>query len=93
MDFYRTRLKEYNSLVSGIKKDIQSKLEELGYGDCAGFAPFNWTCKPDRFREVGIDFGSLYFKDNEGTEWHSDNVNDVNELLSILRAVHHITPR
>lgn len=93
MDRFAKRLKEYNTLVRDIEEDIKAMLVELGYGDCSGYAQFNWTCKPDRFSEVGIDFGSLYFKDNEGSDWHSDNVNDINELLSILRAMHHIMPR
>jgi hypothetical protein len=93
MDRFGQRLKEKNALIQGIKADIKAMLEELGYGDCGGFANFQWTCKPDRFKSVGIDWGSLYFKDNDGSDWHSDNVNDIEELLSILRAMHHILPK
>lgn len=93
MDRFGQRLKEKHALVQGIKADIKAMLGELGYGDTAGFADFQWTCKPDRFKSVGIDWGSLYFKDNDGRDWHSDNVNDIEELLSILRAMHHILPR
>jgi len=92
-DRYSARLKEKHALISGIKDDIRQILSEKGYGDCGGFAEFILTCKPDRFKSVGIDFGNLYFKDNEGADWHSDNVNDIDELLSILRAMHHILPR
>lgn len=92
-DRYSARLKEKHTLISGIKDDIKEMLAEKGYGDCGGFAEFMLTSKPDRFKSVGIDFGNLYFKDNKGTDWHSDNVNDIEELLTILRAVHHILPR
>lgn len=93
MDRYAERLKEKSVLVQGIKEDIKAMLNELGYGDCSGYAEFRWSCKPDRFKSVGIEFGSLYFKDNDGIEYHSDNVTDIEELLYILRAMHHIAPK
>ena len=89
-DRFKIRLTEHNTLIKGIKEDIKAVLLEKGYGDTSGYASFNFTCKPDRFKQVGIDFGQLYFVDNSNCHWHSDNVNDVNELLSILRAMYHI---
>lgn len=93
MDLFTKRLKEHTALVNGIKEDIKSILIDKGYNDCGGFAKFEYTCKPDRFIAVGIDFGNLYFRDNEGTDWHSDNLFDVSELMTILRAMYHILPK
>ena len=93
VDRFAERLKEKSVLVQGIKSDIKEMLLELGYGDSSGYAEFQWTCKPDRFKSIGIDFGQLYLKDNDGNEWHSDNIYNVEELLYILRAMHHIKPK
>ena len=93
MDRYAERLKERRLLVQGIKEDIKAMLVELGYGDCAGYAEFHWSCKPDRFKSVGIEFGDLYLNDNDGETYHSDNITDLEELLYILRAMHHIAPK
>lgn len=92
IDRYAERVKEKNNLVQGIKADIKAMLTELGYGN-GTYAKFSLTAKPDRFTRVGTLYSSLFFMDDNGNEWHEDNINDVNELLGILRAVHHILPR
>ena len=91
IDRYQTRFREKMNLIKDIKKDIKEMLEELGYGN-GTYADFLYTCKPDRFTRVGFMYSTLFFVDNDLSEWHEDNVNDIDELLNILRAVHHILP-
>ena len=91
-DKYAERLKEKNALVKGIKADIKEVLAEKGYGNGV-YADFDWSAKPDRFKRVGVLHNTLFFVDNSLDEWHEDNVNDINELLVILRGVYHILPR
>jgi hypothetical protein len=93
VDRFAARQKEKFALVQGIKADIKEVLVEKGYGDFSKYAHFSITCKPDRFKGVAIMYNTLFFLDNEGNEWHSDNVNELEELLGILRAMYHILPR
>ena len=90
MDRYQTRLKEKQMFVKAIKQDIKDMLEELGYGDGV-YVDFSITCKPDRFTRIGTMYSTLFFVDYELNEWHEDNINDIDELLSILRAMHHLS--
>jgi hypothetical protein len=89
MDRFANRLKEKDALIKNIKEDIKVMLKELGYGSGV-YANFSITCKPDRFKRVGTVHSTLFFVDNGNHEWHEDNVTDINELLVILRAMHHI---
>lgn len=91
IDRYQTRFREKLNLIRDIKKDIKEMLEELGYGS-GTYADFSLTCKPDRFTRVGFMHSTLFFVDYGRIEWNEDNINDVDELLDILRAVHHILP-
>jgi hypothetical protein len=91
IDRYQSRFREKMNLIKGIKADIKEMLEELGYGN-GTYADFSLTCKPDRFTRVGVMSSTLFFVDNGHFEWHEDNVIDIDELLNILRAVHHILP-
>ena len=91
IDRYQTRFREKINLIKDIKKDIKEMLEELGYGN-GTYADFSLTCKPDRFTRVGFMYSTLFFVDNDLCEWHEDNINDIDELLGILRAMHHILP-
>lgn len=91
MDRYQTRFREKINLINNIKADIKDMLKELGYGN-GTYADFPLTCKPDRFKRVGIISSTLFFVDNDHFDWHEDNVIDIDELLNILRAVHHILP-
>ena len=93
VDRYAARQKEKYALVQGIKADIKEVLVEKGYGDFAKYAHFSITCKPDRFKGVAVMHNTLFFLDNDNNEWHSDNVNELDELLTILRAMYHIIPR
>lgn len=93
VDRFAERLKEKSVLVQGIKSDIKEMLLELGYGDYSDYAEFQLSCKPDRFKLIGIDFGQLYLIDHDSKEWHIDNICNVEELLYILRAIHHIKPK
>ena len=93
VDRFAARQKEKFALVQGIKADIKEILVERGYGDFGKYAHFSITCKPDRFKGVAIMYNTLFFLDNDNTEWHSDNVNDLEELLVILRAMYHIPYR
>jgi hypothetical protein len=93
MDRYQTRFREKITLINNIKADIKDMLIELGYGNYGGYATFSYTCKPTRFTKVGVMHSTLFFVDNDNNEWHSDNVNDIDELLNILRAMHHILPK
>ena len=91
MDRYQTRFREKINLINNIKADIKDMLKELGYGN-GTYADFPLTCKPDRFTRVVVMSSTLFFVDNGHFEWHEDNVIDIDELLNILRAVHHILP-
>lgn len=91
IDRYQTRFREKINLIKGIKADIKEMLEELGYGN-GTYADFSLTCKPDRFTRIGVMNSTLFFVDYGLIEWHEDNINDIDELLNILRAVHHILP-
>ena len=91
-DKYAARLKEKNALVQGIKADIKEVLAEKGYGNGV-YAYFEWSSKPDRFTRVGVMHNTLFLVDDNRNYWHEDNVNDINELLVILRGVYHILPR
>lgn len=93
VDRFAARQKEKYALVQGIKADIKEVLVEKGYGDFGKYAHFSITCKPDRFKGVAVMHNTLFFLDNDNCEWHSDNVNDLEELLGILRAMYHIIPR
>lgn len=93
VDRFAARQKEKYALVQGIKADIKEVLVEKGYGDFAKYAHFSITCKPDRFKGVAVMHNTLFFLDNDNNEWHSDNVNELDELLTILRAMYHIIPR
>lgn len=92
IDRYQARFREKMNLIKGIKADIKKMLEELGYGNYGTYAQFEYTCKPSRFVKVGVMHSTLFFVDNDLCEWHEDNVNDIDELLNILRAMHHILP-
>ena len=91
IDKYQTRFREKMNLIKGIKADIKEMLKELGYGN-GTYADFSLTCKPDRFTRVGVMNSTLFFVDNDLFEWHEENVIDIDELLNILRATHHILP-
>ena len=91
MDKYQARQIEKFNLIKGIKNDIKEMLNDLGYTNCK-YANFTLTCKPDRFTKVGTLNSTLFLVDNNGMEYHEDNINDVDELLTILRAMHHILP-
>lgn len=93
IDRYQSRFREKIILINNIKADIKDMLIELGYGNYGGYATFSYTCKPTRFTKVGVMHSTLFFVDNDNNEWHSDNVNDIDELLNILRAMHHILPK
>ena len=93
VDRYAARQKEKYALVQGIKADIKEVLVEKGYGEFSKYAHFSITCKPDRFKGVAVMHNTLFFLDNDNNEWHSDNVNELDELLVILRAMYHILPR
>lgn len=90
MERLKKRQEERSALVLNIREDIKSMLIESGYGDCSGYASFEWSCKPDRFKSIGIDFGQLYLRDNDGNDYHIETICNVDELLLILRAMHYI---
>ena len=91
MDRYAEREKEVRNLVQGIKEDIKAVYSEKGY--YAGqIVKFMYTSKPTDFAYVYVCQGTLYLRDNDGYDFHSDNVNDVAVLLEILRAMYHLLP-
>jgi hypothetical protein len=91
MDRYAEREKEFRNLVQRIKEDIKAVYFEKGY--YAGqIVRFIYTSKPTDFTYVYVCQGTLYFRDNDGYDLHSDNVNDITSLLEILRAMYHLPP-
>lgn len=88
MDRFRQRQVELNNLVKGIKEDIKTMYKELG---CNGYVVFYDYCKPKKFDAVCIHCDTLFFRDDDGYDYHSDNVNNVDDLLTILRAMHHLS--
>lgn len=94
MDRYQTRFREKMNLINNIKKDIKDMLIELGYGNGDDYVTLSYAYKPTRFTKVGLMHSTLFFVDNGNNEWHEDNVVDnIDELLYILRAMHRILPK
>lgn len=90
MDKFVVRLKELETFVCNLKEDIKSMYIELGYKN--EFVEFMFTCVPKGHTAIAVLNGTLYLKDNEGIDWHEDNLNDVLILMSVLRAMHHLLP-
>lgn len=91
MDRYAERKKDVRNLVQHIKEDIKAVYFEKGY--YAGqIVRFMYTSKPTGFTYVYVCQKTLYFRDNDGYDLHSDNVNDITVLLEILRAMYHLPP-
>lgn len=91
MDRYAERVKEFRNLVQRIKEDIKAVYFEKGY--YAGqIVEFMYTSKPSDFAYVYVCQGTLYLRDNDGYDFHSDNLNDITALLEILRAMYHLRP-
>lgn len=90
MDRYQEREKELCGFRKRIKEDIIAVYNEKGYTG-NGIAQF-LNIKPDTFQGVKVECGTLYFVTYDDVMWHSDNVTDINLLMTLLRAVHHIIP-
>lgn len=91
MDRYAEREKDVRNLVQRIKEDIKAVYFEKGY--YAGqIVKFMFTSKPTDFAYVYVSQNTLYLRDNDGYDFHSDNVNDITTLLEILRAMYHLPP-
>ena len=90
MDRYQEREKELWGFRKKIKEDVIAVYNEKGYAG-NGIAQF-FTAKPDNFQGIKVEGNTLYFVNDDNLMWHSDNVTDINLLMSILRATHHIIP-
>lgn len=91
MDRYAEREKEFRNLVQRIIEDIKAVYFEKGY--YAGqVVEFMYTLKPVNFAYVYVSQNTLYLRDNDGYDFHSDAVYSTTDLLEILRAMYHLPP-
>lgn len=91
MDRYAEREKDVRNLVQRIVEDIKAVYFEKGY--YAGqVVKFMYTLKPTNFAYVYVSQNTLYLRDNDGYDFHSDAVYNTTELLEILRAMYHLPP-
>ena len=88
MSKYSDRYKEYAKLLIEIRVDIAEVLQLKGIFN--RFVSFSWSHKPDRFIKIGNTPYGVLLVDNGGDEYHIDSLENINELLSILRGVEHI---
>jgi hypothetical protein len=91
MDRYAEREKDVRNLVQRIVEDIKAVYFEKGY--YAGqVVKFMRTAKPTNFAYVYVSQNTLYLRDDDGYDFHSDVVYDTMALLDILRAMYHLPP-
>lgn len=96
MDRYAEREKDVRNLVQRIKDDIKAVIIEKGYRseqvikiNASKAIKFTHLC----LSQDGLTPSyTLFFRDNNGYYYHSDNVDDIPMLLEILRAMYHLPP-
>lgn len=87
---FSSRMIELSTFVQGVKQDIKDRYKELGYR--SEFVKFPFTCSPKDYIGVSLYGNVLILKDNDGDDWHEDNVNNPLVLLNILKAMYHLQP-
>lgn len=87
VDRFALREKQLRTLTNEIKNDIKTIYKDNCF---KGYVCFNLSCKPKRFDAVCIHYDTLFLRDDDGYDYHIDNINDINELLEVLMCMYHI---
>jgi UDP-2,3-diacylglucosamine pyrophosphatase LpxH len=86
-DFYAENQKMIFDLTKKIKQDIKKVYNEKGFTD---EKVVFFHERPYGYKGVEIDNNVLYFYDDDNDKCHSDRVNDIDVLMSILKAMYHL---
>lgn len=91
MSRFALRTKELSMFILNVKQDIKAMYHELGYK--SEVVKFMFTCLPQDYSAVYVSNGTLFLRDNDGNDWHEEYLNDVRNLMGILKAMHHLLPK
>lgn len=91
VDNYVLRMMELSNLLKGLKDDIKKMYKELGYN--SEFVYFMYSCVPQGYKAISVVNSTIFLKDDNGCDWHEDNITNVYTLLVVLKSMHHLQPK
>ena len=91
MDKFAIRLEELQVLMRSLKEDIKKMYKELGYN--SEFVYFMYSCVPQGYKAISVVNNTIFLKDDNGCDWHEDNITNVYTLLVVLKSMHHLLPK
>jgi hypothetical protein len=91
MDRFAIRLEELQALMRSLKEDIKKMYKELGYN--SEFVYFMYSCVPQGYKAISVVNNTIFLKDDNGCDWHEDNIANVYTLLVVLKSMHHLQPK